>query len=260
MGQFGSGGRPRGAIRSRLPVPQDASRLAPPIRHNPTFHYHFWYVPRIRELLCIGRTLVKYLQIVKGRGLPRSISVTLQRECVKFSAFKALAVWMVSRVLKKDYMMIRTLIACLLAFASLLPFREAYAQTDVPKPPTPGMLKGGQVIDTKIAKQLVDAKGVLFFDMRSPVNFGKGHLPGAKSLPYRENSDFKADFDPAKDQFDLKALPADKGAKLVFYSDGPTGWKSYKASVLAIKAGYTNVHYYRAGTDDWVKAGLPLAK
>ncbi len=107
---------------------------------------------------------------------------------------------------------------------------------------------------------MTDTKGVLIYDMRSPVNYGRGHLPGAKSLPYRENSEFKADFDASKDQFDLKALPVDKGARLVFYSDGPTGWKSYKAAVLAIKAGHTNVHYYRAGTDEWVKANMPLAK
>lgn len=136
----------------------------------------------------------------------------------------------------------------------------AAAQTDAPKPSTPSTVKGAQVIDTKAAKQLLDSKGAQFFDMRSPVNFGKGHLPGAKSLPYRENSEFKADFDATKDQFDLKALPPDRAARIVFYSDGPTGWKSYKAAVLAVKAGYTNVHYYRLGSDDWIKAGMPLEK
>lgn len=133
-------------------------------------------------------------------------------------------------------------------------------QTDQPKPQTPTVLKGGKVIDTALAKQMAAAKGVFVFDMRSPVNYGKGRLPGAKSLPYREASEFKAEFDATKDQFDLKALPADKAATIMFYSDGPTGWKSYKAATLAIKAGYTNVHYYRNGTDDWVKAGNAFEK
>lgn len=144
--------------------------------------------------------------------------------------------------------------------ALLMPFAAVAQQTDQPKPQTPTVLKGGKVIDTVTAKQMAATKGVFLFDMRSAVNYGKGRLPGAKSLPYRENSEFKAEFDATKDQFDLKALPAEKSATILFYSDGPTGWKSYKAAVLAIKAGYTNVHYYRNGTDDWVKAGNAFEK
>ena len=156
--------------------------------------------------------------------------------------------------MKRFFAILTTFVFCLAASGSFA------QQSAAPKPQTPTTLKDGKVIDTAAAKQLSGTAGVLFFDFRSPVNFGKGHLPGAKSLPYRENSEFSADFDAGKDQFDLKVLPADKAARLVFYSDGPTGWKSYKASVLAIKAGYTNVHYYRSGTDDWVKAGNTLAK
>ena len=133
-------------------------------------------------------------------------------------------------------------------------------QPEPPKPQVPTVLKGGQVVDAKAVKLLIDAKGASFFDMRSPMNYNKGHLPGAKSLPYRENSEFKEDFDAGKDQFDLKALPADKAAKIVFYSDGPTGWKSYKAAVLAIKGGYTNVDYFRGGTAEWLKAGYAMQK
>lgn len=132
--------------------------------------------------------------------------------------------------------------------------------TEAAKPQTPTSIKNGKVIDTGTARKMAGASDVYLFDLRSPVNYGKGYLPGAKSLPYRENSDYKVDFDASKDQFDLSALPADKAAKIVFYSDGPTGWKSYKATALAVKAGYTNVHYYRSGTEDWVKAGHALAK
>ena len=32
---------------------------------------------------------------------------------------------------------------------------------------------------------------------------------------------------------DLEDFVRDSGAKVVIYSDGPTGWKSYKAAVLA---------------------------
>lgn len=139
-------------------------------------------------------------------------------------------------------------------------FSAQAQQAEQPKPQTPTALKGGQIINAKAAKQLADTKGAMFFDMRSAINYGKGHLPDAKALPYRENSDFTVDFDAGKDQFDIKALPTDKSAKIVFYSDGPQGWKSYKASVLAIKDGYTNVHYFRGGTDEWSKARFAFQK
>lgn len=126
------------------------------------------------------------------------------------------------------------------------------------KPAAPAVIKGGKVISVKEAKELLDKKNVKFFDMRSPVNFGKGHIPGAKALPYKENSSYAADFDVAVDKFDLGQLPTDKNSQMVFYSDGPTGWKSYKAAVLAIKGGYKKVMWLRDGFSGWQSANLPV--
>ena len=126
------------------------------------------------------------------------------------------------------------------------------------KPQTPATLKGGKVIDAAAAKRLADGRSALFFDMRSAVNFGKGHIPGATPLPYKEGSEFSADFDASRDKFDLAKLPADKKKAVVFYSDGPTGWKSYKAAVLAIKAGYRNVNWFRDGFVSWQGAKYPV--
>lgn len=77
-------------------------------------------------------------------------------------------------------MMQKALIQGAVCFASPVPIfcvLNARTQTDAPQPPTPAT------------------------------------LPGAKSLPYRENSAFKADFDASTDQLDLKILPADKAAR-----------------------------------------------
>lgn len=126
------------------------------------------------------------------------------------------------------------------------------------KPETPKTLDGGKVISAEEAKSLVDQKHAKFFDMRSAINFGKGHLPGATALPYKENSEYKVGFDGSKDVFDLAKLPADKNTTIVFYSDGPTGWKSYKAAVLAKKAGYKKVMWLREGTKGWEAKKLPL--
>jgi rhodanese-related sulfurtransferase len=122
---------------------------------------------------------------------------------------------------------------------------------------TPAALPGGKVISVQEARQLVDKKAAFFVDTRSVVNFGKGHVPGAQAIPYKGSSEDAAGFDAAKDQFDVGKLPSDKTQPLVFYSDGPTGWKSYKAAVWAVKAGYKNVNYMRSGWADWLAKGFP---
>jgi len=146
-----------------------------------------------------------------------------------------------------------SLLSGLCALLAIAP--GAFAQED--KPPTPTSLPGGAVVTVPEAKALLDGGKARFFDMRSAVNYGKGHLPGATPLPYKEKSSYRADFDASADSFDLGALPPDKTSVLLFYSDGPTGWKSYKAAVLAIRAGYRSVKWLREGFQGWTAAGLP---
>lgn len=100
---------------------------------------------------------------------------------------------------------------------------------------------GATVVDTRIASEYADA-----------------HIPGAVSIPYREGSAKSMDFDPKQDEFDLTKLPSDKTAKIVMYCNGIYCWKSPKASITAIKAGYTNIHWYRVGLDDWKAKKLPV--
>ena len=125
-------------------------------------------------------------------------------------------------------------------------------------PETPSALTGGKVISAADAKKLLDGKAATFVDTRSVVNFGKGHVPGALTAAYKEKSDKVPAFDAKADSFELDKLPKNKAAPLVFYSDGPTGWKSYKAAVLSVNAGYSNVHYMRGGFADWTAKALPV--
>lgn len=125
------------------------------------------------------------------------------------------------------------------------------------KADTPQTLAGGKVISVDDAKALLAKKTAMFVDTRSAVNFGKGHVPGAVAIPYKGSSDDVANFDASKDQFDLSKLPAGKDQPVVFYSDGPSGWKSYKAAVTAVKAGHKNVSYMRAGWAEWSTKGYP---
>ena len=126
------------------------------------------------------------------------------------------------------------------------------------KPDTPKSLSGVKVVSVEEVKELLDKKDTNIFDMRSPINYGKGHLPGAVALPYKENSEYKTAFDASKDKLDLSKLPSDKNAQILFYSDGVKGWKSYKAAVLAHKAGYKNIMWFREGVAGWVAKGNKL--
>lgn len=147
--------------------------------------------------------------------------------------------------------------ATIAAFAAAISLIVTPAIADE-KPDTPTTLKAGKIVNVDEAKSLLDKKAAVFLDTRAALNFGKGHVPGATTVSYKEKSEFKADFDASQDQFDLAKLPADKGATIVFYSDGPKGWKSYKAAVLAIQSGYKNVMWMRDGFAGWSGKSLPV--
>ncbi|HET9653398.1 MAG TPA: rhodanese-like domain-containing protein [Usitatibacter sp.] len=123
-------------------------------------------------------------------------------------------------------------------------------------PPTPTSAKGFDVVSPEQARGLLGKAA--FYDMRSAINYGKGHLQGAVALPYDQKSEKAEAFDASKDRFDMAKLPGDKAKTVVFYSDGPTGWKSYKAAVLAARAGYRDVKWMREGTAGWTAKGFPL--
>lgn len=133
-----------------------------------------------------------------------------------------------------------------------------YAGAEENKPDTPKTLDGVKIVSVEEVKTLIDKQSTKLFDMRSAINFGKGHLPGAIALPYKENSEFKSDFDASKDSLDLGKLPLDKNTQILFYSDGPKGWKSYKAAVAARKAGYKKIMWFREGTAAWEAKGNKL--
>jgi rhodanese-related sulfurtransferase len=156
-------------------------------------------------------------------------------------------------------MMIRTptVLSAIVFAGAMLAATNVGAADDVA---TPKDLVGGKIVTVDDAKQLSDSKSATFIDTRSVLNYGKGHVPGAITAAYKEKSDKVVDFDRKADIFELDKLPKSKAATVVFYSDGPTGWKSYKAAVLAIGAGYADVRYMRGGFADWTAKGLPVER
>ena len=122
---------------------------------------------------------------------------------------------------------------------------------------TPKELAGARIVEAKEAADLI-AKGVPLIDARLESDYLDGHIKGAKWIPYQEVSAKEVGFDPVDDKFDLSKLPPDKNAPMVLYCDGTSCWKSYKASVMAIRNGYKNVYWFRGGYPDWRAAGYPL--
>ena len=121
---------------------------------------------------------------------------------------------------------------------------------------TPATLAGAKLISAEeVAK--AQAAGALVVDARVAAEYADGHIKGAINVPYREKSDKDVNFDASQDEFNLAKLPADKAAPVVIYCNGPECWKSFKASTLAIKAGYTNILWYREGFPNWKSQERP---
>ncbi|MDP2829126.1 MAG: PhnD/SsuA/transferrin family substrate-binding protein [Sulfuricellaceae bacterium] len=124
---------------------------------------------------------------------------------------------------------------------------------------TPAQLSGATVVTATKVQEFI-SKGGKLFDTRSESEFKVSHISGATSLSYQEKSDKSPDFDPALDKFDLAQLPKDKNTPILFACNGAECWKSYKASVLAVRNGYTKVYWFRGGFPEWKKEGLPIAE
>lgn len=121
---------------------------------------------------------------------------------------------------------------------------------------TPLSIPGGTYVTTAQAKAQFD-KGALFIDSRVPAEYAEEHIKGATSVVYREKHSKVSTIDP-DDKMDLAKLPADKAKPLVFYCNGSPCWRAYKGAVMAIKAGYSKVNWYRDGLPAWKAAGHPV--
>lgn len=143
------------------------------------------------------------------------------------------------------------LISVLVLIVALASVTMAGSVPTPTEPPT-----GVTIVTASDAKPLVSQNSVQVFDMRKALNFGKGHIANATSLPYKWTS--KGDPATRTGEFDMTKLPSDKGTTILFHSDGPNGWKSYYASKKAVELGHKNVLWMREGFATWTKNGYPV--
>lgn len=135
----------------------------------------------------------------------------------------------------------------------------AAAQAQAPATLTPDKVPGVEIVNAAAAKALAD-KGVKMYDVRVPADFADEHIKGAINIPYTNKSENKPDFDASKDSWDVNKLPADKNTPIIIYGNAPEGWRHYKASVLAVKAGYKKVYWLRNGIKEWKEKGFPVVQ
>ncbi len=153
---------------------------------------------------------------------------------------------------------VKNLIISLLAPAFLFAASGAYAQAP---PETPAKVPAGINVKLIGAKEVQDlqAKGAVLVDTRRANEFAEKSIKGAISVPYDPEKSAKTPdgvFDASLDKFDLSKFK-DKNAHLVMFCNSGTCFKSYKGAVVAAKAGYTNVYWYRDGLPDWTARKLP---
>ena len=136
--------------------------------------------------------------------------------------------------------------------------------------PTPATLRGAKVLKTAEAEGVWRNQSAAFIDVLPqaprPPNLPAGTLwrdkprpdiPGSIWLPdtgYGELASIMLDYFSNGLQ---KATNGDRSHPLVFYCLADC-WMSWNAAKRALSLGYSDVAWYREGTDGWSAAGLPL--
>jgi rhodanese-related sulfurtransferase len=122
---------------------------------------------------------------------------------------------------------------------------------------TPATVKGVEIIDSAKAKSLMES-GVKMYDVRVANEFAESHIKGTINIPYKNVSANTPEFDGSVDGWDISKLPADKAQPIIIQGNSPIGWRHYKASVLAVKAGYKKVYWLRNGIAEWKAKNFPV--
>jgi rhodanese-related sulfurtransferase len=99
---------------------------------------------------------------------------------------------------------------------------------------------------TELLKRIESKTAPVILDVRTGIEFKRGHVPGAINAPPRKIALGTAD------------LPEDKDTEIVVYCEhGQRAWLANKA--LAAR-GYHNTSVLEGSLMDWKKANLPLEK
>ncbi len=126
--------------------------------------------------------------------------------------------------------------------------------------PTPLKVAGAKTVSTQHLLDLMkSSKSPVLIDVAQDIQT----LPHAHSFVKagNVNADEKHDLAIQTRLASMLAIVApDKQQALGFYCASHNCWLSVNATLRAVKAGYTNVYWYRGGIEAWRAAGLPLVQ
>jgi len=155
-------------------------------------------------------------------------------------------------------------------FAAELPEPKGY-RMDAYRAPTPATVAGGTALDTEAARKLWKDGRAIWIDVlpapRRPANLPTSaiwlpvphrDIPGSLWLPEIGRGALNARLEVYFRKNLDHAAKGRRNAPIVFYCLANC-WMSWNAAKRAVSWGYTNVYWYRDGTDGWDAAKLPLA-
>lgn len=112
----------------------------------------------------------------------------------------------------------------------------------------PMQLDGATTVDAEGVIALIETTpNLVILDNRSQADYAAGHIEGAVRLI---DTDINAEDD--------LLVQAAKDAPVLFYCNGLRCGRAANAAIKAVGYGYTDVHYYALGIEEWRGMGLPL--
>ena len=149
------------------------------------------------------------------------------------------------------------------------PEPEGYRMDDY-RAPSPATVAGGVMLDTDAAHQLWESGAAVWIDVlpapRRPENLPPSALwmplphrdiPGSLWLPDIGRGALSPDVEGYFRDHLATATKLRKDAAVVFYCLADC-WMSWNAAKRAASWGYTQIYWYRDGTDGWDAATLPM--
>ena len=149
------------------------------------------------------------------------------------------------------------------------PEPEGYRMNDY-RAPSPATVAGGVMLDTNAAHQLWESGAAVWIDVlpapRRPENLPPSALwmplphrdiPGSLWLPDIGRGALSPDVEGYFRDHLATATKLRKDAAVVFYCLADC-WMSWNAAKRAASWGYTQIYWYRDGTDGWDAAKLPM--
>ena len=104
-------------------------------------------------------------------------------------------------------------------------------------------------ISLQEVEKLFKGRSAVFLDARSAEDYARGHIQGARSLPWQDIDQFFVD---VSENLELET-------PIVTYCDGETCKLSHDLAVYLKDMGFMNVRVLVNGWSVWQAAGLPLA-